>query len=200
MNKMTDSDLTMVANKHFDTILSSVGRSCLNYSIQVSPFSATISLRKTLAKDRTGASIIPSHVYEDKSLHLANEKSALEDELRSLRIKYEELLSTYASTNNNLTLLQNSLKERDSIILDFIAAKKADQKVVEDIQAELCWNKARFKEEVSCILKERNDDVILWRQEFDKIMTNHRNLEYKYQNLSEKCGYSVGGPQLILLD
>ena len=132
---MTDSDLTMLANNNFESVLSSVRNSCLNYNIQVSPFSATISLKKSIVRDRTGACIIPPHISESSDAQ--NDKAVLADELRSLRIKYEELLSAYALTTNNVTLLQNSIKDRDIIIGDLMAEKKADQKVSDNIQKEL---------------------------------------------------------------
>ena len=149
MNKLTDSDLTMLANNNFESVLSSVRNSCLNYSIHQSPFSATISLKKTIVKDRTGACIIPPHICENKSSNLLNDKAILEDEICSLHIKYEELLSAYESTKDKITLLQNSIRDRDSIISDLNAKNRADQKATENMKKELTLYKASFQEEIS---------------------------------------------------
>ena len=149
MNELTDSDLTMVANKNFDSILRSVRSSCLNYSIQVSPFSATISLKKTIVKDKTGAYRIPPLVYEHENSNLQNINDALENELSSLKSKYGELLSVYVSAKDNLTLLQQSIKERDKMIRNLLATKKTNEMLVEALPAEISQNKATFKKEMS---------------------------------------------------
>ena len=175
MNKLTNSDLTMLANNNFESVLSSVRNSCLNYSINVSPFSATISLKKSIVKDRSGVCIIPAQC---ENSDIQNDKAILEDELCSLRIKYDKLLSAYASTTDNVTFLQNSIKDRDIIIGDLMAEKKAS----ENIQKELNLYKARFHEELSY----NKEEVIKWKQDLDQVMFKHQILEDKYRNLSEK--------------
>ena len=193
MNKSTDSDLTMLAKNNFESVLSSVRNSCLNYSIHVSPFSATISLKKTIVKDRNGDCVIPPLICEDKSSDLRDDKAALEDEICSLRIKYKELLSAYASSNDNITSLQNSIIDRDNIISDLNADKRADQKATENLQKELRLYQARFQDEISY----DNREMIMWKLDLDRVMTNHKILEDKYRNLSEKCKCTCGSPQTV---
>ena len=50
------SEESMAAST-FDLILSNIQKSNLNFCIQVSPFSATISLKKSFAKDKSGSPI-----------------------------------------------------------------------------------------------------------------------------------------------
>ena len=183
MDELTDSDLAMVANAEFENILRSIRNSCLNYHLQVSPFSATISLRKTVVKDKAGAYIIPRHC-EDISLQ--RENTVLEDKLNSLRRKYEELLSSYSTANENITLLQNSIKDRDNIIIDLMSTNKEERKVVETLELELSEKAARFQEEKHLILTEHQKEVNEWNQDFSKCMSSHRRLEEKYQKLSPK--------------
>ena len=187
----------MLANKHFESVLSSVRNSCLNYSIQVSPFSATISLRKSIVKDRTGSYIVAPPTFEEKNCNLRNEKAALVAEISSLHSKHEELLSNYASTNETIIFLQNSIKDRDDMIQDLLASKKADRKVTEDLQAELFNNKAEFQEKMFCISEKHNNEVILWKEGLDQVINNHRMLETKYCDLSEICKTSTESPQII---
>ena len=49
----------MLAAQAFDNILDRIQRSNLNFQLQVSPFSAQISLKKSLIKDRSGSFILP---------------------------------------------------------------------------------------------------------------------------------------------
>ena len=55
-----DLDPTMLASKTFDNIVNLIQNSCLNFQIQLSPFAATISLKKSLIKDRTGSYVFPT--------------------------------------------------------------------------------------------------------------------------------------------
>ena len=52
-----NSDLTMLAEKSFDSILKQVQDSKLNFQIKLSPFSAEISLKKTFIKNQSGECI-----------------------------------------------------------------------------------------------------------------------------------------------
>ena len=193
MEKWTDSDLTMLANDKFEEILSSIRNSNLNYSIQVSPFSATISLRKSLIKDKNGLVIIPRNCGGTK-FDLQCENIALQsgDKLNSL-LKYEELLSSYESTTKTITLLQKSLKERDDMIDDLVAKKKAGNKAVETLDAELSRIKVRFEEEKSHILQEHHNEVQVWKQDLNLALVNHKKLEEKCRKLSDNLS-TVGPP------
>ena len=189
----------MVANKNFDSILCSVRSSCLNYSIQVSPFSATISLKKTIVKDKTGAYRIPPPIYEHENSDLQNINDALENELSSLKSKYGELLSVYVSTKDNLTLLQESIKDRDNLIRNLIATKKTDEMLVEGLQVELSQKEATIKKDISCTFEEHANEVISWKQDLDNAMNNHKIWEYKYRNLLDKYEHSTNSPRIAEL-
>jgi hypothetical protein len=77
MCQIKDSDLnpTMVASQTFDSIIKQILTSNLNFQLQVSPFSANISLKKTPIKDKSGVPIClpashpPVKTEADESLH-----------------------------------------------------------------------------------------------------------------------------------
>ena len=82
MNKFISSDLAnpeMLAAQTFDKILDVIQRSNLNFQLQVSPFSAYISLKKSLVKDRSGSFLQPPPItpllsptlVDDVAKHLA---------------------------------------------------------------------------------------------------------------------------------
>ena len=64
MEQTADSDKhpisTMCATKVFNNILNQIQISNLNFQLQLSPFSAHISLRKSFVKDRIGAFLQPT--------------------------------------------------------------------------------------------------------------------------------------------
>lgn len=49
----------MLADQTFNNILDKIQKSNLNFQLQVSPFSAFISLKKSLVKDRSGSFLLP---------------------------------------------------------------------------------------------------------------------------------------------
>ena len=49
----------MLADQAFSNILDGIQKSNLNFQLQVSPYSAFISLKKSLVKDRSGSILLP---------------------------------------------------------------------------------------------------------------------------------------------
>ena len=49
----------MYATNSFNDILYAIEKSCLNYHLQMSPFSAIISIKKSFKKDKSGQLILP---------------------------------------------------------------------------------------------------------------------------------------------
>ena len=76
MIETTDSDFnpTMAAYKTFDQILECVKSSNLNFCLQLSPFSANISIKKTAVKDKSGVPLIPRFHAPDLLEKLVLEK------------------------------------------------------------------------------------------------------------------------------
>ena len=99
MNRTINSDSaltpTMIAYKQFDHILKQVQNSGLNFQLQVSPFGAIISLKKSLVKDRNGEFIIPStsisgtHYNSEDFAALLVKNAVLENKLNDLQNNYE---------------------------------------------------------------------------------------------------------------
>ena len=99
MEQLVNSDGTMAASNIFDLILSQVQHSCLNFQIQVSPFSAVISLKKSLAKDQSGAPLLKNSLRSVLGSSISSygelcEKAmkcgSLETELNNLQNEYEK--------------------------------------------------------------------------------------------------------------
>ena len=87
MDGFINSDPTMAANKAFDMILNCVQKSCLNYHVQLSPFSAVISIKKTLMKTLDGTPLFPK-ILESEAKTEHNELSILKE---STQICYADM-------------------------------------------------------------------------------------------------------------
>ena len=89
MDRTINSDGTMAAMKTFDYILNQIQQSCLNYRLDVSPFSAIISLKKSFAKDKSGNPIAHYPLDNEESGEAKLKLQTLEDELSSIQSNYK---------------------------------------------------------------------------------------------------------------
>ena len=121
MDQTINSDLTMLATKAFNNILDCVQNSCLNYQVQLSPFSAVISIKKTLVKNMQGIPFIPKDSYEKDMTNTA--------ELTTLKDKYEDLLRRYEDATETISLLKRDLVLCEATINELIAAKNSSEAV-----------------------------------------------------------------------
>ena len=76
-NSISDfPDPKMAASQAFDTIITQVKLSNLNFRIEMTPFAATIVLKKSLIKDKSGYPILPPlETYLPSSLNQSNNQS-----------------------------------------------------------------------------------------------------------------------------
>ena len=90
----SDFNSTMLATRAFEDIIDRIQSSGLNFHVQISPFSAVISLKKSLVRDRTGKLILP-HKYQQNNQTtnehiktLVAKNNELEKELTNLTYKH----------------------------------------------------------------------------------------------------------------
>ena len=86
MEQMSDSDVTMLASETFDEIIPKIQNSCLNFSVQLTPFSAMISVKKSFVRDKVGTVILPDMkpLGSCKEENLDVKNSQLEKNLQDL--------------------------------------------------------------------------------------------------------------------
>ena len=143
-------DSTMAASKVFDKILDDVKTSNLNFCLQLSPFSANISLKKTLVKDKTGSYLYPPIA---NSLDLAKQKldsikvAQLEDIIDDLKLRLakskaecEEAHETISGLENKLKIKQESVETRDNDLKNQLMKKTCEINILNDICIENFFN------------------------------------------------------------
>ena len=86
----------MIACKQFNEILNQIQHSGLNFQLQLSPFGAVISLKKSHVKDRKGDFIIPSSSIISGNPNNIEDLSALEYKILMLESKLQKLQNDYA--------------------------------------------------------------------------------------------------------
>ena len=103
----------MAAAKAFDKILDCVKSSSLNFCMQVSPFSATISLKKTFIKDKDGLYLYnpvkDSSALPNQDRH-SDKTKQLEDIVEDLKSRLAESVTECERAYDTITGLEIKLK------------------------------------------------------------------------------------------
>ena len=91
LDQFGDSDFTMIATTEFNKVIDLVQSSCLNFQLKLSPFSATISLKKSLIKNKSGTFMVPmppqTGTFCDDDINLlVQQKKKLSAELCEMRV------------------------------------------------------------------------------------------------------------------
>ena len=110
----SDSDLTMMAENVFDDILSMIKNSKLNFQLKLSPFSAHISLKKSLQKDRIGRLQIPSF-ESDEVKQLKRNNKQLQSEIDTLNLIHDKSYNELKSTKKKLKELETYVQVRTEV-------------------------------------------------------------------------------------
>jgi len=112
--KITDSDMnlttTMLASRAFDKILQEIQSSNLNFQLQMSPFSAQISIKKSLVKDRRGFTHHPQSTEKIGSqdlLQLETEKQKLVEELETSRQNHAHVVGELTEAKSRIKFLKS---------------------------------------------------------------------------------------------
>ena len=111
-----DSDLTMLAETVFDDILDRIRNSRLNFQLQISPYSAYISLKKSLQKDRSGSLLVPPRdcievkKLSSQNMKLKSDLEKTQEELAATSVKLKVLESTLSVKSESKSIEEEILK------------------------------------------------------------------------------------------
>ena len=153
MIETTDSDFnpTMAAYKTFDQILECVKSSNLNFCLQLSPFSANISIKKTAVKDKSGVPLTPRlHVPDLRDKHdlekieLIKKVNDLEMVNSDLQLRLTQSIrdgdqahETIRQLENNLNIKQENIDTKENDLEIQIQKKTSEISNLHDVNKEL---------------------------------------------------------------
>ena len=208
IEKFTNSDVMKLAEKTFNGILDQLQSSRLNFQLQLSPFSAVISLKKSFVKDLDGNSILPSHQETcNTNFELTENQQNLEEKLQTLTKNYNDLLIEYERSNKTIgnlemqlesyknvklepfmdesqfeikiSTLEKTLAERDRTIASLKIGQSTVQNVVKKLNTEVTENRKQFQDEKNIILKQNRAEVKVWKKELGQANSRIIKLEKK---------------------
>ena len=104
INSDSSFNTAMLASRSFENILHMIKTSNLNYFLQLSPFAAQISLKKSLIRDKSGFPLAPPistscDCTSDDVTDLLIKNRALENKLASLQKDYEAAINDRAAAH-----------------------------------------------------------------------------------------------------
>ena len=154
----------------YENLLLQIQKSCLNYKLEMSPFSATISLKKSFIRNKSGTPVYPQsleslpraeNVQKDtfniEMMELKNKLHQLEYTTASYKMKYEEevlesetLQQKLKETLNKLDNLHNLFDINDASYENLKNSKNQLEKKHEKTCSELC----NVKDEVENVKKD----------------------------------------------
>ena len=181
----SDSNPTMLASKAFDSVLDQIKNSCLNFHIQLSPFSAIISLKRSFIRDKSGNLLlppicpVPSEVVH-QNLNLEKEETVLKKMhekavrdckdahgiIESLKNTLKEEKVKLDEATDKIENLTNSLKKRDSEISNLKGALKTSKEVSEKLNKSCNENRAKYEQEKDQLSKVYNKEIKSCRKNF----------------------------------
>ena len=116
----SDIDPTMLASKAFDRILQIIQQSNLNFALQVSPFSANISIKKSLVKNKSGCFLLPPEPSnsdenmnsKDVNAAIVTKNIELENCVASLRHELEVAKDDCNVAHRRIQFLEDQLEAK----------------------------------------------------------------------------------------
>ena len=191
-NKTSDTDSTMLASETFDRILSIVQHSNLNFSLQVSPFSAHISLKKSLVQDRSGSFRFPPEPSTDNKnfkeviAALVAENNKLENAVKSLGHDLVAAREDCEVANNRIKFLEdqleeNALKRKTENEIDKKDMEKKETKI-RNLEVHVCKLEEE-KKSLEIELHHNKEDI---SKQNDEKARDISNLEKKLEELENE--------------
>ena len=159
----------MEASQQFENILEAVMGSQLNFQLQLSPFSATICLKKSLAKDRLGNTVRQNMRLTSSHAHAHDDVNKLEKEIENLQAQNEKL--TAEASNHEVTIAGLELK--------ISKAETAAVKVFEDKKVEV----EAYKKQVKFL----NSESDQFKKEIHRLQKLFKEKDKELVKAENKC-------------
>ena len=131
----SDCNLTMLAIQAFEDIIDNVQSSGLNFQLQISPFSAIISLKKSLVRDRSGNPIIPNKYHQNvrkTNEHieaLIAKNNELERKLADLTYEHKEVVDDFNEARQTIKNMKFQLNTN-------VKVEEGSSSLIEELIAE----------------------------------------------------------------
>ena len=193
MKSVISSDVAnpkMLADQTFNNILDGIQRSNLNFQLQVSPFSAFISLKKSLVKDENGSYLHPPSQPAFPSQDLANLLSRineLENDLKIQKNNHGNVVKKYEAVSIKFEQESKALKQENKSLTVKLETRTLEKNQLKATVADL--NKE--KNVLNVALKSVKQDIKAMSKTSEKKLCEYEKKitelnEFKVKKLEEE--------------
>ena len=193
----------MNATKVFQDLISDIQTAGLNFKINLSPFSATISLKNSLIKDKHGRVQIPSTFSRANQLSEVSKLSAENEELKQINTNLEltvaSLKADLAKANDEVKARTTDEKSKSRTIQDDLILNNHIQEVnrlknhnenlkgnIKRLNGELKETKDKFKKQTAELRKSFKAEIKDWRRELGEERRQKMKVENKLNEILSK--------------
>ena len=190
----------MLALNTYESVIDQIRSSGLNFQLQLSPFSAQISLKRSLVKERSGVLRCPPPLKKEPSVHdhenwrenLSNNQiESFKNELNKLIIentkcneKLKEQEAEICTLKIENTKCEETLKEKEAEIFDLEKIVKVKNEVANRLNQQLRELKIKHETEIVSIKKMHKAEVKSWKKELGEERREKVNIEKKLEEVN----------------
>ena len=176
--RISDLDSTMAAKRTFDNLLAQIQASNLNFHLQLSPFSASISLKKSLIKDKFGNTLLPPCPLpsDEPNQHVEHEDSLLLAENDHLKQELVDLQKLQNSSTETIQIFEQKIANMEASALK--KSNKTSNLEIESLKKDL---QARNKH-----IKEKENETNKLEQKCENLVANLKRTKNEMNSMKSE--------------
>ena len=145
LNNSDENCAAMLTTNAFDNIINEIRSSNLNFQLQISPFSAQISLKRSLIKDKSGILITTPRSTDSPTMKMPTSEYRIA-ELLAKNLQLEEKLSRALDDANDSRMKLAAFEKRESEDRMKVESQRHDLHNLK-VENEKCMKKIKEREE-----------------------------------------------------
>ena len=182
MKIKTDSDLTMAVNDTFNAIINEIQLSKLNFLVNVTPFAAYITIKKTTILDRDGSQAFPTPPSFELLEDMRRDKLSAEVEIGLLKEALLKSENQCKFLTHEIETLRNSSEEFEAEITSIKKKNHINEVEISKINTE----KKKLKVDLSASEKKLSEHIYNPEQEVYGLKKMIKSREKEAYNLNSK--------------
>ena len=135
----------MTAKQAFESILNQVQSSCLNFKIELSPFSAVIYLRKSFIKDQNGVTVLPpAEIATERNVTVKH----LEKEKNDLEMKLVKAIHETKAYHEALDDMKKEMDQKEKMLESLVKSRKDTEEEMKCVSTEMYDTKVELTKQL----------------------------------------------------
>ena len=191
--RFSDENPTMVGKTAFNNIIEQIQSSNLNFQLQMSPFSASISLKKSLIKDKFGNILFPpTHLHQTHAnvTHDTKPDNSLPlSENYGLKQEIKDLESVNKTSQDTIKLLEQKISKVEAAALKLFEEKKVEVATLKKSLNNSNMEIERFNKDVKAnnkLIKDKDKEIFRLEQKNENMTDNLKKSKTEISSLKSE--------------